>query len=78
MSENEVQMILVELKYLKETLTKIHEEVKKTNGRVTELEMKEARMEGIELGKAAPRMIFTGVLTGAVLAGVIWFVQAAI
>lgn len=78
MSEGDIQIILHRLDELNQRLCQIHDEVRKTNGRVTELEMKEARIEGIEEGKAGPRMILMGVLTGAILAAVVWFVQAAI
>lgn len=78
MSEADIQVILHRLDELNARLCQIHDEVRKTNGRVTELEMREARLEGVEEGKAGPRMILMGVLTGAILAAVVWFVQAAI
>lgn len=78
MSEGDIQIILHRLDELDVRLCQIHEEVRRTNGRVTELEMREAKMEGIEEGKQGPKMILMSVMTGAILAGVIWFVQTAI
>ncbi len=78
MTENSVQVILVRLSHIESTLAQIHGEVKRTNGRVTELEMNHARWEGEARGKYMQRMIVTGVVSGGLLAGVIWFVGAAI
>lgn len=74
MTASDIAVILNRLDQLEETLRQIHGEVKRTNGRVTELEMTEARYEGEEKAKEMQRVIITSVLSGAVLAGLIWVV----
>lgn len=74
MSEADIAVILSRLDQLEETLREIHGEVKRTNGRVTDLEMSEARWQGSEKAKEMQRIIFTSVLSGALLAGLIWIV----
>lgn len=78
MSEDSVQVILVKLQHLEDTLCQIHEEVKRTNGRVTELELQEAAWKGKEEGKKMQMMIATSVVSGGLLALVIAFVTQAI
>ncbi|CAB4187689.1 hypothetical protein UFOVP1158_44 [uncultured Caudovirales phage] len=78
MSDDNVQVILFRLEHMEKTLAAIHAEVKRTNGRVTELEMVNAAYNGELKAKYAQRLILTTVLSGAILAGVIWFIQAAI
>jgi hypothetical protein len=78
MHDDNVQVILFRLTHMEETLAQIHAEVKRTNGRVTELEMRNAEYDGATQAKYMQRIILTTVLSGAILAGVVWFIQAAI
>lgn len=78
MSEDSVQVILVKLQHLEDTLTAIHDEVKRTNGRVTTLEMQEAEWRGKEEGKKLQMMVATSVISGGLLALLIAFVTKAI
>jgi hypothetical protein len=77
-SEDSVQVILVKLEHLEDTLTQIHEEVKRTNGRVTSLEMENAKWDGVAEGKRMQTVIATSVISGGILAAVVWFVTQAI
>jgi len=77
-NDDNAQVILFRLELMEKTLEQIHTEVKRTNGRVTELEMVNAAYNGELKAKYIQRVIFTTVLSGALLAGVIWFIQAAI
>ena len=76
--DDNVQVILYRLELMEKTLEQIHTEVKRTNGRVTELEMVNAAYNGELKAKYIQRVVLTTVLSGALLAGVIWFIQAAI
>lgn len=78
MSEGDIQVILHRLDELDIRLCQIHDEVKRTNGRVTDLEMDSARWEGKDEAKRMQHMIIATVISGAILAGVVWFAQAAI
>jgi hypothetical protein len=78
MSEGDIQIILHRLDALDARLGEIYAEVKRTNGRVTELEMQEAKWEGEKEGKRMQVMVATSVLSGGILAGIIWFVTQAI
>lgn len=78
MSNEDVNVILIRLQHLEDMLCQIHDEVKRTNGRVTALELQEARWKGENEGKHMQRMIMTSVISGALLAGVLWFVSTAI
>ncbi len=78
MSEDNVQVILVKLEHLEATLMQIHEEVKRTNGRVTSLEMENAKWDGVAEGKRMQTVIATSVISGGILAAVVWFVTQAI
>jgi hypothetical protein len=77
-NDDNVQVILYRLELMEKTLEQIHTEVKRTNGRVTELEMVNAAYDGELKAKYVQRVVLTTVLSGALLAGVIWFIQAAI
>ena len=76
--DDNTQVILYRLELMEKTLEQIHTEVKRTNGRVTELEMVNAAYNGELKAKYIQRVVFTTVLSGALLAGVVWFIQAAI
>ena len=69
---------MVKLQHLEEMLTSVHEEVKRTNGRVTELEMSEAKWQGGVESRRMFQMILTTVASGCVLAGVVWFITNSI
>jgi hypothetical protein len=78
MSNDSVEVILVKLEHLEATLNQIHAEVKRTNGRVTELEMENAKWDGVAEGKRMQTVIATSVISGGILAAVVWFVTQAI
>ena len=78
MSEGDIQIILHRLDELEMKLLDIHDEVKRTNGRVTDLEIENAKWDGITEGKRMQSMIVTSVLSGGILAGIVWFVTQAI
>jgi len=75
---SEVDVIMVKLQHLEEMLISVHEEVKRTNGRVTELEMEEAKWQGGVESRRMFQMILTTVASGCVLAGVVWFITNSI
>jgi len=75
MSEGDIQVILHRLNEMDDRLCLIHEEVRRTNGRVTELEMQEARWQAKEESKRMQNMIISTVLSGTILAGVIYFIS---
>ena len=77
-NDDNVQVILYRLELMEKTLEQIHTEVKRTNGRVTELEMINAAYDGELKAKYVQRVVLTTVLSGAILAGIVWFIQAAI
>ena len=78
MSESDINVIMLKLQHLEEMLTSVHEEVKRTNGRVTELEMEEAKWQGGVESRRMFQMILTTVASGCVLAGVVWFITNSI
>ena len=78
MSEDSVQVILLRLQHMEQMLEQIHSEVKRTNGRVTSLEMETAKHDGEQRAKRMQTVVLTTVVSGALLATVVWFVQAAI
>ena len=73
MTSSDIEVIMVKLQHLEEMLTSVHEEVKRTNGRVTELEMSEAKWQGGVESRRMFQMILTTVASGGLLAGVVWF-----
>lgn len=78
MTTSEVDVIMVKLQHLEEMLISVHEEVKRTNGRVTDLEMSEAKWQGGVESRRMFQMILTTVASGCVLAGVVWFITNSI
>ena len=76
--QESTDVILVRLQHMEDLLTQIHAEVKRTNGRVTALEMEKAKYDGAAEGKRMQTMIMTSVLSGGILAGIVWFVTQAI
>ena len=78
MSDDNVQVILLRLQHMEEMLAQIHSEVKRTNGLVTSLEMENAKYDGEQRAKRMQTVVLTTVVSGALLATVVWFVQAAI
>jgi hypothetical protein len=77
-TSSDINVILLKLEHLEGMMTSIHEEVKRTNGRVTELEMSSAKWNGIVEGKRMQTIIATSVISGGILAAIIWFVTNAI
>jgi type VI protein secretion system component VasF len=78
MSEDSVQVILLRLQHMEQMLEQIHAEVKRTNGRVTSLEMENAKYSGEQRARRMQTVVVTTVVSGSLLAAVVWFVQAAI
>ena len=78
MSEDSVQVIMVKLEHMENLLSQVHAEVRRTNGRVTELEMENAKWDGVAEGKRMQTVIATSVISGGILAAIIWFVTNAI
>lgn len=78
MKEDSIEVILLRLQHMEDLLCQIHDQVKATNGRVTALELENAKWDGEREGKRMQTMIITSVLSGGILAGVIWFVSQAI
>ena len=78
MSEDSIQVIMIKLEHMESLISQIHDEVKRTNGRVTELEMDNAKWDGVAEGKRMQTVIATSVISGGILAGVVWFVTQAI
>ncbi len=78
MTSSDINVILVKLEHLEGMMSSIHEEVKRTNGRVTELEMSSAKWDGVIEGKRMQTIIATSVVSGGILAAIIWFVTNAI
>lgn len=74
MSEDSIEVLLVRLDHLGDVMNKIHEEVKRTNGRVTELEMQEARWQAKEEAKKPYGVVITTVIAYGLLAVLAWFV----
>jgi hypothetical protein len=69
---------MVKLEHMEDLLSQVHAEVRRTNGRVTELEMENAKWDGVAEGKRMQTVIATSVVSGGILAAVIWFVTQAI
>ena len=78
MTSSDINVILVKLEHLSNMIDSIHEQVKLTNGRVTALELEEARMQGDRRSKHFQSIIATSVVSGGLLAVLIWFVTKAI
>jgi hypothetical protein len=77
-TSSDINVILLKLEHLEAMMSSIHDEVKRTNGRVTELEMNNAKWDGVVEGKRMQTIIATSVISGGILAGVVWFVTQAI
>ena len=73
MTSSDINVIMVKLQHLEDLLASVHDEVRRTNGRVTELEIEEAKWQGGVESRRMFRMIATTVVSGCVLAGVVWF-----
>ena len=72
MSDDSIEVILVKLQRLEEMITCVHDEVRRTNGRVTALELEEARWQGEQAAKKPYVNVFFAVL-GYSIAGAIGF-----
>ena len=78
MTSSDINVIMVKLQHLEDLLASVHDEVRRTNGRVTELEIEEAKWQGGVESRRMFRMILTTVASGCVLAGVVWFITNSI
>jgi phage shock protein A len=78
MSDADIALILHRLDKQDETLTRIHEEVRRTNGRVSSLEIEEAKWQAREEAAKTQRTIIATVISGGMLAAIVWFVSTAI
>ena len=78
MSEDSISVIMVKLEHMEDLISQVHDEVRRTNGRVTELEMENAKWGGVAEGKRMQTVIATSVISGGILAAVVWFVTQAI
>jgi tetrahydromethanopterin S-methyltransferase subunit G len=78
MSNDDFNLILYRLDKIEETLSQIHAEVKRTNGRVNELEKVNAEYDGRQAARRKNEMIAATVISGLLVASAVWFVQAAI
>ena len=78
MNNDSVDVIMIKLEHMEGLISQIHEEVKRTNGRVTSLEMDNAKWDGVAEGKRMQTVIATSVISGGILAAVVWFVTQAI
>jgi len=72
-TSSDINVIMVKLEHLESLLASVHEQVKQTNGRVTELELESAEWKGRLESRRMFQMIATTVASGCVLAGVVWF-----
>lgn len=75
---NSIMLILHRLDQIERKVDDVHQQALKTNGRVDELELKQARREGRDEAWRAGKMIGMTVISGGLLAGIIWFAQSAI
>ena len=73
MTSSDITIIMVKLEHLSDMLDAVHAEVKRTNGRVTELEMENAKWKGFVESRRMFQIIGTTVVSGGLLAGVVWF-----
>ena len=73
MTSSDCDIIMIKLEHLSDLLDAVHEEVKRTNGRVTELELESAEWRGRAASRRVYQAVATTVASGCVLAGVVWF-----
>ena len=78
MTGSDVSVILVKLEHVSDMLDQVHEQVKATNGRVTELEMKNAEAEGRASAKRPFAFVATTAAGYLVVALIVWFVAHSI
>lgn len=78
MSGDDINLILYRLDKIEDTLAMIHAEVKRTNGRVNDLEKVNAEYDGQQTVRRKHEMIAITVISGVLVAGVVWFAQAAV
>lgn len=74
MSSDDIAVILHRLDEMNERLDQIHSEVKRTNGRVTELEIQDAWWKGKEEAKRPYGVIVTTIVSYGLLAVLAWFI----
>ena len=73
MSEDSVNVILVKLQHLEDMLDQVHTEVKRTNGRVTELEKERAWRDGNKHAIRPIGMIITTIIAYTAISIITWF-----
>lgn len=73
MSEDSVNVILVKLQHLEDMLNQVHSEVRKTNGRVTELEKERAWRDGNKHAIRPIGMIVTTIIAYTTISFITWF-----
>ena len=73
MSEDSVNVILVKLQHLEDMLNQVHTEVKRTNGRVTELEKERAWRDGNKHAIRPIGMIITTIIAYTAISIITWF-----
>lgn len=74
MSESDITLILHRLDELDKKLMEIHSEVKRTNGRVTQLEIEEAKWQAKDEAKRPYGTVITTVIAYGLLAVLAWFI----
>jgi hypothetical protein len=77
-SGDDISVILHRLDEMASRLEQIHEEVRRTNGRVTELEIQEAWWKGKEEAKRPYGTVITTVVAYGLLAVIAWFVGKSV
>ena len=73
MSSDDISVILHRLDEMRERLDEIHSEVKRTNGRVTELEKERAWREGNKHAIRPIGMISTTIIAYTAISIITWF-----
>ena len=73
MTSSDVSVILVKLEHLSDLLDQVHEQVKATNGRVTELEKEQAWRAGNKHAFRPVNMIITTIIAYTTISFITWF-----
>lgn len=73
MTNSDINVILIKLEHLEAMMASIHKEVKSTNGRVTVLELEEARWQGEQAVKKPYVNVFFAVLGYSIAAAITFY-----